>query len=74
MASFGSSPMRTMLEVIPEEETISITMRCLTCRQAEMVVKEIGKTLPQAVCGLQQNNLQGNGEVNCTSTGKGQIM
>lgn len=44
------------------------------CRQAEMVAKEIGKMLPQAVCGLQQNNLQGNGEVNCSSTGKGQIM
>lgn len=66
--------MRIMLEDIPEEETIYITMWCLMCRQAEMVAKEIGKMLPQAVCGLQQNNLQGNGEVNCSSTGKGQIM
>lgn len=74
MASFGGSPMRIMLEDIPEEETISITMWCLMCRQTEIIVKETGKIVPKVVCGLQQNNLQGNGEVNCTSTGKGQIM
>lgn len=44
------------------------------CRLGEMIVKEMGKILSQIVCGLQLNNLQGNGEVNCTSTGKGQIM
>lgn len=43
--------MRIMLEDIPEEAAIYITLGCLMCRQAEMVAREIGKILPQVVCG-----------------------
>jgi len=74
MASLGRAYTRITQEGIPGEGTISVHMRCLTCRKAEMVAWEIGKTLPQVACGLQHNNLQGNAGLSCTSTGKSQIM
>lgn len=70
MASFG----RAHTRITPGEDTISIHMGCLMCRQAEMVAREIGKMVLLVVCGLQYNNLQRNGGLNCTSTGKNQIM